>query len=384
MTLKLMKLPVFFLLIFVLFIPLVSSCSDDDARGNEEVPSATPIAGYRLVPMDLSRHISVSAQVEPVTVSQIASRMSGLVTELHVKEGDAVRSGDLLVRLDVEEEIAELRRAEAQYDYALARYERIRELRERDAESAAAYEEARTEKQVSKSEVELWRTRVGLGEIRAPKNGVITSKYVETGDAVSSNEQLFRLADLSTLVTRIGIAERDVVQLERGGPVTIRIDAFPATEFNGFIRRIFPAAEDDSRLITVEVEIEQGSGNVHVRPGYLARVQLTTDHRPDVLTVPSESLLASGRDETFVYIIDENDELKRRDVETGISRRNWTEIRDGLQAGDVVVGANPTNLREDLYVRVTRWVGEREDGMPATRESGDPAGGEDEDMEQLS
>ncbi len=357
-------------LAMVLVAGLLQSCSDGSGESEGSGPSATPVAGYRLEPMDLSRHISVSSKIEPVAVSHISARMSGLLTERHVQEGDAVRTGDLLARLDVEEETAELRRAEAQLNHAQARYQRIRELRERDAESAAAYEEARTEKQVAQSEVDLWQTRVGLGEVRAHIDGVITTKFVESGDAVSSNERLFRLADVSTLVARIGVAERDVVQLERGDSVAIRIDAFSGREFSGTIRRIFPAAEDESRLITVEVGIDQGDGNVHIRPGYLARVRLTTDHRPDVLTVPSESLLASGREESFVYIIDENDELKRRDVETGISRRNWTEITAGLEAGDVVVGANPTNLQTDLHVRVTRWVGEREDGMPATMDNG--------------
>ncbi len=354
----------------VLAAGLLPSCSEGSGEYEGNGPSATPVAGYRLEPMDLSRHISVSSKIEPVTVSHISARMSGLITELHVQEGDAVRSGELLARLDVEEETAELRRAESQLEYAQARYQRIRELRERDAESAAAYEEARTGKQVAQSEADLWRTRVGLGEVRAHKNGVITAKFVESGDAVSSNDRLFRLADVSTLVARIGVAERDVVQLERGDPVTVRIDAFSGRDFSGSIRRIFPTAEDESRLITVEVEIDQDEADVHIRPGYLARVRLTTDHRTGVLTVPSESLLASGRDETFVYIIDENDELKRRDVETGISRRNWTEIRAGLEPGDVVVGANPTNLQEDLHVRVTRWVGERVDGIPATMEDG--------------
>ncbi len=367
--LNIMKHSVASFFVFILLLPFVQACSGEDGRGSGDAPSATPVAGYRLEPMDLSRHILISSQVEPVTVSHIAARMSGLITELHVQEGDAVRSGDLLARLDVEEETAELRRAEAQLEYAQARYQRIRELRERDAESAAAYEEARTGKQVAQNEVDLWRTRVGLGEVRAHKNGVITTKFVESGDAVSSNERLFRLADVTTLVTRIGVAERDVVQLEPGDPVTVRIDAFSGRDFRGSIRRIFPAAEDESRLITVEVEIDQDEADVHIRPGYLARVRLTTDHRPGVLTVPSESLLASGRDETFVYIIDEKDELKRMDVETGISRRNWTEIRAGLEPGDVVVGANPTNLQEDLYVRVTRWVGERVDGMPATMDN---------------
>ncbi len=349
------------------FFLTVTSCSGEQAEGTGQHERATAVAGYELAPIDLSRSINVSSRVEPLTVNHIASRMSGLIHDLYVQEGDIVQDGEVLARMDVEEESAELRRAEARMAYARARYERVRELREREAESAAAYEEARTEMQVAESEVDLWQTRVKLGEILANKNGVITRKFVEAGDAVASNERIFQLADNSILVARVGVAERDVVRLDQGDPVSVRIDAFSGNSFDGSIRRIFPSAEETSRLVTVEVEISQNHDDMLIRPGYLARVQIRTDHRPDVLAVPSESLLASGRNESFVYIIDENDELKRRDVETGVSRRNWTEILDGLEAGDVVVGANPTNLRENLYVQVTRWVG-KEDGEPVTLE----------------
>ena len=352
----------------ILFLLSVASCTSEEAGAGNEEERATPIAGYELSYMDLSRNITVSSRVEPLTVNRIAARMSGLITGLHAREGDIVSAGDLLAQFDVEEEVAELRRAEAQLEYARARYERIKELRQRDAESESTLEEARTGKQVAESEVDLWSTRVRLGEIRAGKDGVITGKYIESGDAVSANDPLFQLADVSTLVARVGVAERDVVQLETGDPVSIRIDAHSGNSFDGNIRRIFPAAEEDSRLVTVEVEIETDHDEWVIRPGYLARVELTTDHRPEVLAVPSESLLASGRDESFVYIIDENNELKRRNVETGISRRNWIEILEGLQQGDVVVGANPTNLQEDLYVRVTRWVGDDQYGEPVVQE----------------
>lgn len=345
--------------VFIAFMPLLSaSCSGDDARGRSDANRATPIAGYELTPMDLSRQISVSAQVEPIVVNHVASRMSGLINDLLVQEGDRVSAGQVLARLDVEEEIAERNRAEAQLENARARYQRISELRERNAESASAYEEARTELKVAESEASLWGTRVRLGEVRSGKDAVVTGKYVEAGDAVSANERLFQLSDVSTLVARVGVAERDVVQLSPGDSVTVRIDAHGNRVFDGSIRRIFPSAEEASRLVTVEVELIQPEDRPVIRPGYLARIQLTTDHRPDVLAVPSESLLASGRDESFVYIIDEEDRLARRDVETGISRRNWTEILGGLQAGDVIVGANPTNLQEGIHVRVTRRIGE--------------------------
>jgi len=187
---------------------------------------------------------------------------------------------------------------------------------------------------------------------------VVLRRHVERGDAVSTNEPLFRVADLNRLVVRLGIPERDVVHLEEGQQTELHIDAFPGETFRGTIQRIYPSADDESRLFTVEITLPAEQRDQVIRPGYLARVSMDADRREDVLAVPSESLLASERDERFVYIINDDDRLERRDVTTGIERRNWTQITEGLEAGEVVVGANPSNLREDILVNVTRWVEE--------------------------
>jgi len=161
---------------------------------------------------------------------------------------------------------------------------------------------------------------------------------------------------LNRLVVRLGIPERDVVYLEEGQQTEIQIDAFPGIEFRGTIQRIFPSADENSRLFTVEVSLRAEQQDQVIRPGYLARVSMDAERRPSVLAVPSEALLASERDERFVYIINNENRLERRDVITGIERRNWTEILEGLEEGNTVVGSNPSNLRENILVNVTRWV----------------------------
>ncbi|MEX1121267.1 MAG: hypothetical protein WED82_03995 [Balneolales bacterium] len=134
---------------------------------------------------------------------------------------------------------------------------------------------------------------------------------------------------------------------------------FPALLFQDPYKRIFPSADADSRLISVEILLRTGQQDEVIRPGYLARVRLDADRRENVLAVPSESLLASTQDETFVYVINSENRLERRDVVSGIERRNWTQVLNGLEEGDVIVGGNPGNLRENLSVEVSRWIDDK-------------------------
>ncbi len=353
------------LLIMATALLSVGCASDDDTESSTE--RITPIAGYEVQPRDMSRVVRASAVVEPENTVTIASRMSGLITQLHVREGDRIPAGDVMIELDVEEQQAELERARAEGELAEARYRRAAQLLEREAVSASEYDEALANRNVARSEVKLLETRAGFGTIRATSDVVILRRYVEQGDAVTLNEPLLRVADLGRLVVRAGISERDVVHLEEGRHVDIRIDAWPDEAFEGAISRIYPAADEESRLITVEISLPAEQQDRLIRPGYLARVTMDAERRRDVIAVPSESLLASERDERFVYVINDENRLVRRDVETGIERRNWTQIRSGLEPGDVVVGANPSNLREDIRVEVTRWVSEDTPGMATRR-----------------
>lgn len=152
-----------------------------------------------------------------------------------------------------------------------------------------------------------------------------------------------------------------MVNLDEGQRAELTIDAYPEETFSGTIQRIYPSADDNSRLFTVEITMRAEQQDLVIRPGYLARIAVDGDRRENVIAVPSESLLASEQDDRFVYIINEDERLERRDVRTGIERRNWTQIVEGLEEGDRIAGANPSNLREEMLVNVTRWV---EDDSP--------------------
>ncbi|MEX0780087.1 MAG: efflux RND transporter periplasmic adaptor subunit [Balneolales bacterium] len=227
-----------FILIPLLVVFVVSCNQDTNETG--QVESATPIAGYELSPRDMSRVVHVSSTIEPENEITIASRISGLITLLNVREGDRVSSGDILIQFDMEEQQAELERVRAEMELEETRYNRISQLHERDAISRAEFDEARANYKMTESEVKLRDTRLGFGTVRAPEDLVILNRYVEEGDAVSVNAPLFRVADLNRLVVRTGIPERDVVHMSEGQVAEVFIDAFPGTTFSGSVQTNIP------------------------------------------------------------------------------------------------------------------------------------------------
>lgn len=341
-------------------VAILVGCSPgetDAAVSQAEEEDSTPVAGYELQPRDLSRTASVSGTIEPLETYRLSSYADGVLTTLNVQEGDRVDAGDVLAATQLEEYRAERDRAEAEVEKLKRELERKRPLAERDAIQIAEIEQLEGDLNIAQREVHVWNTRIDLGTLVAPTDAVVTKRHVDPGTTVAANEQLLELADVSELVVPVRMSERDVGAIDRDEPVEVRLDAYPDEPMEASIRRVFPGADESSRRVTVELKLDDVADGVEPKPGFRARATIEVDRRVDRLAVPSQSLLASDGDDEIVYVIDE-DKLVTRSVETGVQRRNWTEIVDGLEAGDVIVGTNPTNLREGTRVHVSQWVGD--------------------------
>jgi membrane fusion protein, multidrug efflux system len=346
------------LLPLTLLSPLVvGGCGSPapEARAPEPGERAIPVAAVELAPRDLSLRLELTGSIQPIREVRVAARMSGILREVAVEEGRRVATGTVMARFDVAEQQAELNRARTVLKNVEASYRRARELRDRQLVSQMDYEQALADMQVARSEVELWETRTGLGTVRATSAGVVTQKFVEAGDAVPSGEPLFVVADVRTLVVRVGVTDAHAAGFTVGQPARITVDAMPGRTWEGTIRRIFPSADPDTRLHPVEFALAPGGDGPPPAPGYMARVRIDADSRPDVLAVPNEALLASAGQSPFVYVV-EDERLVRREVVPGASRGDWTEMVEGLAAGDLVVASNPGSLRGGMLVHVIERI----------------------------
>ncbi len=332
---------------------LLSACADtaEQAPGGQREARPMPVQALEIQPRDLSRVITVSNAVEPMRTIRLAARTEGVLTEVLVEEGDAVSADQILARIDVREQQAELARARARLQERRATFERLEQLRERNYIDLASYEAARAELSVAETEVELWETRVEFGTVRSSIGGTVVARYIEPGEAIARHAPLFSIADLSSLVVRLGVSELDVGNLRVGDPVVVNIDAVAqAEQLAGLIRRIFPAAEIDSRLITVEVELPDALAK-GVRPGFLARARLLVERRENALAVPAGAV-AESDGEFFVMVVNGQDRLERRVIEPGVIRGAWREVLSGLEPGDRVISANPMEMTAGDRVRV--------------------------------
>jgi RND family efflux transporter MFP subunit len=350
----------------LLALPACSGGSrDGTSAARAQTPGGTPAGGQsaggggRLLPVaaapvvrrDLARSVIVAGAVEPVRLIGVNSQTSGTVLAVHAEEGDRVAAGAVLAQLDGREAEAQLARARAVFENAATKFARDSALHRGTIITDAEYEASRSAYAVARSDVQLWETRRAFTRITAPARGIVTAKQVEAGTAVSPNQRLFDLADVSLLVVRVQLSELDVVHLARGAAVDVRLDAYPDARVEGRVRRIFPSADPASRLVPVEVVLGRRPADVDVRPGFLARVQFALDRRNRALAVPASAVGVTNAG-SFVYVV-EADTIAQKTVSLGVTVEGWVEVTDGVAEGERVVVSGHTNLRPGARVRVS-------------------------------
>ncbi|TCO07055.1 efflux RND transporter periplasmic adaptor subunit [Natronoflexus pectinivorans] len=329
---------------------LLASCQQKSGSSNNE--RRTNVVVSEVQERDMSSVRVVTAPVIAYKRVYITTRTSGLITELPFEEGDLVKKGDMLFRLDVRKQEAQLRNARSALLEAQRHFERSKVLFKGEAISEEQFEQANRTMEAAESEVDFWEAEVSFGKMHAQMDAVVAAKLAEPGTNVSENQRIYTIEDHNLLVARPGVSELDVVHLAKGQEVALTFDVFGEERFTGTIRRIFPAADQITRLFTVEVEIDQSQTDFPIRPGYLTRVYFTTDERANAVAVPSEGI-DYDNDEAMVFVIDENQTLTRTKVTTGIERDGWIEITGGIQPGQKIVAGNLDSLEDGMKVNVT-------------------------------
>ncbi len=312
--------------------------------------------------------IEETGVVEPQRQIVVKSPISGVVRDLYVQPGDAVRTGQVMAVIvpDIAQANAlsqlrsELVGAEIAVQNLRREYQRALELKERTLISDAEVETKRTEMEQAENSFRAARERLRLIEesgvrasdeaqiarITAPAAGVITVRGVEEGETVvggtsafGGGTELFTIADLSSLVVKAAINEVDIGKVARHDTVQITVDAFPGDTALGVVRLVPPAARQQDRIRVFDVEIGVTANQRVLRPGMTANVRIAGPVRDDVVRVPVEAVFfAEGK--AFVHKL-VGTSTAQTTVTLGLSNLSFVEIVDGLAAGDSVALEDP-------------------------------------------
>ncbi len=313
----------------------------------EEVEATVSVTTVTVGRQPVEREITAVGTLQPVAKVLVAAQEEGLVTAVHVREGDRVAAGTVVVELDNREVLAELAEARANLEEATAGWHRVESLHATGLASAQELDAAVARQRVGAARVDALETRLSFTRITAPVAGVVTAREVEVGDLASPRAPLLELASGRGLLLRVPVSELEVVRLKTGDTAEVSVDALPDLNLQGSIQRIFPAADGVSRQVTVELLVAEMPPDV--RYGFLARAHLVLERIPEALLVPEAALQRGTQGQTFVWVV-EDGAARMRDVEVGHRFQGRAVVADGLNEGEMVVLEGVARLRDGIAV----------------------------------
>jgi RND family efflux transporter MFP subunit len=304
----------------------------------------------------------------------IGTKILGQIVEEPIEEGQHVRKGDLLARIDDRDYQAELRQAIADRDLAVANVKlkeaqavRLRALFGSQvvsqdqldvAENALAV--ARADLKRSQGAIDFARFNVGQCKIESPIDGIVLQKYRELGDTINYGGEvqagggatdIAQLADTTDMRTEVDINESDIAKVSMGEPALVTPDAYPDKSFAAYVAKIYPEADRQKGTVKVEVKLRDPDLNI-IRPEMSAKVAfLTGEAAPrtaPIVTIPKKAIVANASGKT-VWVIRGGDAY-RIAVITGRELQDGIEIRSGLEGGEEVILDPPVNLEDGARV----------------------------------
>ncbi len=309
--------------------------------------------------------------VEACLRTKLSTIIGGRIEYLGVKEGDRVKKGQLLLKLWNDDQQAQAALAETQITLAGRRVEeaciaavnaekeakRQSELRAKGFVSISKEDAARTEAEVrrascntakadvAQAEAKFKATRVEQGRVAlyAPFDGTVAKIVGELGEYSTPSPPgvptppAIDLIDDSCLYVKAPMDEVDAPKIKIGQPVRITLDALPGKVLPGTVRRVAPyvsAVEKQARTVDVEIEFTQPENTGKLLVGYSADVEIILDGRDNVLRIPTAAIQEGGK---VLLFNPDSGKLEERKIKTGLANWEFTEVLEGLVAGDRIV-----------------------------------------------
>ncbi len=367
------------------------------ARANGNQSPKLPVKVGKAEVADIQVKVTEVGNVQPEVKVDVKSAVSGKVISIFHRDGDVVKRGDVLARVEPDLNQAQsladtknaLTSAKIRYEQAKKNYESDHSLFLQGLLATKQHRDTETEYLSAKQEWERSNEKYNIVEksgipinqspeqfqgsnVVAPMDGMVLTKNVEIGESITSGVSsfnagtiLFSIADVTKMIVKAGVNEVDIGKIHVGMPVKVTLDAYPKISFAGRIDRIAPAVRLEDKVRLFDVEIRLDAQGRELRSGMTANIEMTGEKKAKVLTVPVESVFQRDEGE-IVYVkktldakamaeaskkpkdegkIDKDAWKKffeKRIVVTGLSDNAHVEILKGLKAGEEIALEDPT------------------------------------------
>jgi multidrug efflux system membrane fusion protein len=343
------KIHLFILMGFVLLV------FEINCRQEEEQPQRTEVVYVTTAPVEhkeMSQNIRTHGRISSKKEIKLSFKINGIIRNLYVDEGQAVKKGQLLARLDLSEIESQVRQARSGFEKVKRDLERAEDLYKEKAVTLEQLQNIQTARQVAKSQLEVAEFNLRYSEIHAPSKGQILRRLMEENEMVSAGMPIFFFASTDRdWILRAGVSDRDLVRLRLNDPAVLAFDAYPGETFRAHVSEIVESA--DPMTGTYEVELKVDATDKKLVSGFVAQVDISPSSTEMYTIIPIEAMVEAEGRQAFVFTVDEStNRAKRIPMTVGFLFEDKVAVASGLEDIAFVVTEGAPYLIEGTQVEI--------------------------------
>ncbi len=313
--------------------------------------------------VDSTPRLSFNGSLEGKTTATLSSKIAGRIGEVLVQDGQAVKAGEPLVKLEsveltnsVRQAADAVKKAEINFDLAKNDYDRYKALYDKGAISAQQLEAAKAKYKIAEADLSSTRAnhsnakqQFGYSVITSPLDGVVANKAATIGQVVSPGAALMVVQDINQVYAVVNVEQKNLSMVKLGQTAEVKVDTYPEQTFSGIVEVINPEAGSANRMFRTKILIDNTSGKL--KPGMFANIQLLTGKSVKILTVP-QAAVVQKQGLYYVFTIKDGKAL-RKQIDIGEVTGSIIEVKSGLESNDQVITTSVNRIKDGTEVRVT-------------------------------
>ena len=325
-------------------------------RGSEADKSKARQYAAEMVPVEtalvtrgaISAFLPFNATLETEAVVDIHPQTTGQVEALMVEEGQVVKEGEPLLKIEDRELRVDVEESTANYEHLSRNFGRTEDLYERNLVNKQDYETQKYQVDQARLRLERAKIRLSYATVRAPFSGVISAREAQVGARVATGTKLFSMVKLDDIVARVYVPGRYLPVVAEDQKAIVTSEFLPDRSFEGWVKRISPVIDPKSGTFKVTIGVRSDKPN-DLPPGLFVSVRIVTDTRESAVLLPKRAVVYEGG-ERFAYTVSNGRAVKRKLV-AGYEDPNNIEAVSGFEVGSSVIVLGQSGLKDGAPVR---------------------------------
>lgn len=345
------------------------------SAGKKMVPPPTTVTSAEAKKADWQPMLTAIGSVSPVQGAMISAELAGTVKEINFQSGALVKKGDVLLKMDVSPEEAQLRSAKADEELAKNDLDRARDLAARKVISAAEFDAAQSKYAQKKAAMENIQSTIDKKQIRAPFDGTAGIRAVNPGQMVKVGDPLVSLQTMGQVYFDFALPQQQLAEVKQDLAVKVTTDAIPGREFEGKLTAINSSIDPATRNVTLQATLDNPD-NV-LRAGMFGRIKVLLPKNNPTLFVPATAVSYAPFGNSVYVIEKKKDEktgeeslaLRQQFIRTGETRGDFVAVTEGLKVGEQIVSTGVFKLRNGMNVVVDNKLAPKAELAPKPADS---------------